>query len=73
MSKAIAVAGQYETLGRGLILLGAFVGVLVTVFVAIGVGLPIYGAILDGRYQPEREGADVIDLSNKQTGSRPAA
>jgi hypothetical protein len=49
------------------------VGVLVTVLVAIGIALPIYGAILDGRYQAEREGADVLDLTTKPTGRRPAA
>ncbi len=35
-------------------LLFAF-GVLVTAVVAIGLALPIYGAILDGRYQAEQE------------------
>jgi len=49
------------------------VGVLVTVLVAIGVAPPIYGAILDGRYQAERTSADVLDLSSKQSGRRPAA
>ena len=49
------------------------VGALVTVLVTIGVALPVYGAILDGRYQAEREGADVIDLSIKRPGRRPAA
>ena len=49
------------------------VGVLVTVLVAIGVGLPVYGAILDGRYQAEREDADVLDLSTERRGRRPAA
>jgi hypothetical protein len=34
------------------------VGAFVTVLVAIGIALPIYGAILDGRYQAERESAD---------------
>jgi hypothetical protein len=48
------------------------VGVLVTVLVAVGVALPIYGAILDGRYQAERA-ADVRELSNERTGRRPAA
>ena len=48
------------------------VGVLVTILVAIGVALPIYGAILDGRYQAERETADVFDLATR-TGRRPAA
>jgi len=49
------------------------VGVLVTILVTIGIALPVYGAILDGRYQAEREAADVLDLSTKQTGRRPAA
>jgi hypothetical protein len=48
-------------------------GVLVTVLVAVGIALPVYGAILDGRYQAEREGADVLDLSQKLSGRRPAA
>jgi hypothetical protein len=48
-------------------------GVLVTVLVAVGIALPVYGAILDGRCQAEREGADVLDLSQKLTGRRPAA
>ncbi len=49
------------------------VGVLVTVLVAIGVGLPVYGAVLYGRYQAEHEGADVLDLSTTRPGRRPAA
>ena len=49
------------------------VGAIVTVLVAIGVALPIYGAILDGRYQAERDRADVLDLSAKRPGRRPAA
>ena len=49
------------------------VGVLVTVLVAVGLALPIYGAILDGRYQAERNAAEVGDLSKKRTGRRPAA
>jgi hypothetical protein len=48
-------------------------GVVVTLLVAVGVGLPIYGAILDGRDQAERERADVLDLPTKRSGSRPAA
>ena len=44
-------------------------GVLVTVLVAVGVGLPVYGAILDGRYQA----AEVRELSEQRTGIRPAA
>jgi hypothetical protein len=49
------------------------VGTLVTVLVAIGVGLPIYGAILDGRDQAERDRAKVLDLSMKRSDRRPAA
>lgn len=48
-------------------------GVLVTVLVAIGLALPIYGAILDGRYQAEHDAADVLELSEKRSGRRPAA
>jgi len=49
------------------------IGALVTVLVAIGLALPIYGAILDGRYQAEHEGADVLDLSTKRSDRRSAA
>jgi hypothetical protein len=49
------------------------VGALVTVLVAIGVALPVYGAMLDGRYQTERDRADVLDLSTKRPGRLPAA
>jgi hypothetical protein len=49
------------------------VGVLVTILVAIGLALPVYGAILDGRYQAERDAADVLDLPTRQSGHRPAA
>jgi hypothetical protein len=49
------------------------VGVLVSILVGIGVALPIYGAILDGRHQAERERADVLDLSRERPGHRPAA
>ena len=48
-------------------------GALVTFLVAIGVALPIYGAILDGRYQAERRDADVLELSSTRAGRRPAA
>jgi hypothetical protein len=48
-------------------------GMFVTVIVAIGVALPIYGAILDGRYQAEHELAAVRDLSDTRSGRRPAA
>ena len=49
------------------------IGALVTVLVAAGLALPIYGAILDGRYQAEHNGADVRELSEKRAGRRPAA
>jgi hypothetical protein len=53
---------------------GLFVmGTLVTVIVLIGLSLPIYGAILDGRDQTERDAAEVRELSNHQAGRRPAA
>ncbi len=48
-------------------------GVLVTLLVAIGVALPVYGAILDGRYQAERATGEVRELSNQRTGRRSAA
>ena len=41
--------------------------------VAIGLALPIYGAILDGRYQAEREAAEVLQLLDKGSGRVPAA
>jgi hypothetical protein len=49
------------------------VGVLVTVLVAIGLALPIYGAILDGRYEAEQRLTEVRELSRKRSGRRPAA
>jgi hypothetical protein len=49
------------------------VGVLVTVLVTVGLALPIYGAILDGRYEAEQRLAEVRELSKKRTGRRPAA
>jgi hypothetical protein len=48
-------------------------GVLVTVLVAIGLALPIYGAILDGRFQAERKAAEVRELSEKRADRRSAA
>ena len=48
-------------------------GALVTLLVSIGVALPVYGAILDGRYQAERQRADVLDLPTKRPARRPAA
>lgn len=49
------------------------VGALVTLLVVVGLALPVYGAILDGRYQAEHEGAEVRQLSEKKAGRRPAA
>jgi hypothetical protein len=49
------------------------VGVLVTVLVAVGLALPIYGAILDGRYQAEQRLAEVRELTSSRGGHRPAA
>jgi hypothetical protein len=49
------------------------VGALVTLVVSIGLALPVYGAILDGRDEARREGADVLDLSTERAGHRPAA
>ena len=42
------------------------VGALVTVLVAIGIALPMYGAILDGRYQAERKSAEMTGSANGQ-------
>jgi hypothetical protein len=49
------------------------IGTLVTVLVAIGIALPIYGAILDGRYQAEHERTEVLQLSEKRSGHPSAA
>ena len=49
------------------------VGVLVTFLVALGLALPIYGAILDGRYAAEQRPAEVRELTKKRRGSQPAA
>ena len=49
------------------------IGVVVTLIVGAALGLLVYGAILDGRYQAEHENADVLDLSTKRSGRRPAA
>jgi hypothetical protein len=49
------------------------VGALVTLVVAVGLALPIYGAILDGRYQAEQDAQHVRELSEKRTGRRSAA
>lgn len=40
MRETTAMADQYEVVGRRLMIL-----------VAVGLALPVYGAILDGRYQ----------------------
>lgn len=48
-------------------------GVLVTLLVAVGLTLPIYGAVLDGRDEAERRKAEVLTLSELRTGRRPAA
>lgn len=48
-------------------------GLLVTVIVSIGIALPIYGAILDGRYQAEQKLGEVRHLSEKRADHRPAA
>lgn len=49
------------------------IGVAVTVLVAIGLALPIYGAILDGRYQAEHDEAEVLKLSEARPDHRSAA
>jgi len=49
------------------------VGAAVTLVVAVGLALPIYGAILDGRYQAEQEARQVQELSETRVGRRPAA
>jgi hypothetical protein len=49
------------------------VGVLVTLIVAIAIALPIYGAILDGRYAAERRLAEVRELEEKRGPGRHAA
>jgi hypothetical protein len=49
------------------------VGALVTILVAIGVALPVYGAVLDGRYQSRHEESEVLELARRRPGRRPAA
>lgn len=49
------------------------VGAMVTLVVAVGLALPIYGAILDGRYQAEEDARQVRELSDKRADHRPAA
>lgn len=48
-------------------------GVFVTVIVAIGLALPIYGAILDGRYQAEHDEAELRTLFETRADNRSAA
>jgi hypothetical protein len=48
-------------------------GVLVTILVAVGLALPVYGAVLDGRYQAEHDAAEVLDLPTRHAGHPPAA
>jgi hypothetical protein len=48
-------------------------GVLVSVIVAVGLFLPVYGAILDGRDQARRRTGEVRELSEKRSVRRPAA
>ena len=49
------------------------IGVLITILVAIGLALPVYGAILDGRYQAEHDAAEVLELPTKHAGRSSAA
>jgi hypothetical protein len=48
-------------------------GTLISVVVAVGLALPIYGAILDGRYQAEQKAREVRELSAKRADRRSAA
>jgi hypothetical protein len=48
-------------------------GALVTVIVAVGLALPIYGAILDGRYQAEQEARETRESSEKWADRRSVA
>ena len=49
------------------------VGVVVTLIVAIGLALPIYGAILDGRFQAEHDEAELRTLFETPADHRSAA
>ena len=49
------------------------VGALVTILVAIGVALPVYGAVLDGRYQTQREESEVLEFARRRPERRPVA
>jgi capsular polysaccharide biosynthesis protein len=49
------------------------IGVLVSILVAVGLALPVYGAILDGRYQAEHDAAEVLELPTRHAGRSPAA
>ena len=48
-------------------------GALVAVIVAVGLALPIYGAILDGRYQAEQEARETRESSEKWADRRSVA
>ena len=50
------------------------IGVFVTLIVGFGLGLLIYGAILDGRYADERKAEEALQpRPHVVTGHRPAA
>jgi hypothetical protein len=49
------------------------VGTLVTLIVAVGLALPVYGAILDGRYADKQRLAEVRALDEKRGSGRDAA
>ena len=44
-----------------------------TLIVAVGLALPIYGAILDGRYAAERRLAEVREFERRLRPGRDAA
>lgn len=48
-------------------------GVLVTLIVAVGLALPIYGAALDGRYAAQQRIAEVRALAESGGSGRDAA
>lgn len=50
------------------------IGVVVTLIVGFGLGLLVYGAILDGRYADERKAEDALQPTpHVVAGHRPAA
>jgi hypothetical protein len=50
------------------------IGVFVTLIVGFGLGLLVYGAILDGRYADERKAEDALQPRPRAVaGHRPAA